>query len=40
MFRNGLSFEDQKGPIIELGNANFSDKNGISWPQIDALPTF
>lgn len=32
--KDGLSFEDRKGPILELGDADSWDKNGVSWPRV------
>ncbi|CAM6073278.1 unnamed protein product [Sphagnum tenellum] len=34
MSKDGLSFEDRKGPILELGDADSWDKNGVSWPRV------
>jgi hypothetical protein len=34
MSKYGVSFENWKGPILELGDVNFWDKNGVSWPRV------
>lgn len=32
--KDGLSFDDREGPILELGEKGAWDENGVSWPRV------